>query len=127
MAILATLLAILGYMVRTANRPYPADVLTTAFAELFPEGTPREAIEEWVNNQDHVDAILSQYDSIYFRHIGRDQDQKPLDMAGLRRKDVSYVLRVNYSMPSNLVQAYFFFDHNDKLIKFWIKGVNFFL
>jgi hypothetical protein len=107
-------------VIREANKPPLSVVFQKELENRFEKGTSRKDIEEWVADKNFETMGFSFWSSLFFTLFDRIGHKSPLELAGLGRTEVSFVLRAQRFEDTVKTTVYFFFDHNDQLIKFYI-------
>ena len=120
MTILAVVLTVIGFGIRELYKPPLAVRLRREVERSFPKGTPHAEIEKWVAGKKAPSTGSTFWGSMLFTFTERWRQQTPLEMAGLRRMEVSHFVRADFLEEKTTIHVYFFFDGKIKLIKSYV-------
>jgi hypothetical protein len=120
-------LAVIGiYIVASQLQCSPAALIEKGLADRFPQGTPRGSVVEWIQ---FVSVSYSLTSGEIDPHGDKFGDKSVDELAGVTQADIGSVMRVEFYLPQSfprslfhvdeILRIYFFFNHENKLIRFW--------
>ena len=106
------------WLIISICKPTFSDQLTKEISQRFPPGTNRQTIEEWLRTQpttfdtlDHVADLIGHANVVQLAAVDSNK-------LGFTIRAYYHVTR--YFIPHE-IKVYFFFDMDDRLIKYWLN------